>query len=271
MKSLILSAMAAAMLAMSNTGASAQANPYAEIVETRILSGWQLDDGTVMAGLEITLAPGWKTYWRAPGDVGIPPMFDWTRSRNLRGVEISWPTPQVFRQNGSRTIGYQDRVVLPISIAPRRNGTPVRLNGTLDIGICGDVCVPVRVSIKETLENHARKPDPLIAAALADRPFSPTEAGLKGTRCDVSPLQDGMALRAEFMMPSTGGREMAVVETGDPMVWASEPKITRKGGKLVAEFELLHANGGSFAIDRSSLRFTILGTSHAVDIQGCVH
>ena len=247
----------------------ARADPYDGAVETRILPGWRLADGTLMAGLEITLAPGWKTYWRAPGDTGIPPLFDWTGSRNLSGVEIGWPAPQVFDQGGTRTIGYKDRVVLPLSVAPRRDGKPVKLSGTIDIGICRDVCVPVRIEIGEMLAHTATRPDPVIAAALAERPFSAREAGLKDAACTVAPSSDGLKLHAEFTLPSAGGREMAVVETGDPMIWASEPRITRQGGRLIAEFDLVHATGGPFALDRSALRFTILGKSHAVDIKGC--
>ncbi len=248
---------------------AARANPYADAVQTRIIPGWKRSDGTLMAGIELTLAPGWKTYWRAPGDAGVPPSFDWTASGNLAGVAIDWPTPHVFDQSGMRTIGYKNRVVLPIAIAPRRDGKPVQLKGTLDIGICKDVCVPVRIEIGEVLPGDTTRPDPTIAAALAERPFSAREAGLKSMSCDISPAKDGITLKAEFALPSTGGQEMAVVETGDPMVWASEPRITRQGGKLVAEFDLMHASGGPFALDRSALRFTILGSKHAVDVKGC--
>ncbi|MDU8928247.1 protein-disulfide reductase DsbD family protein [Alisedimentitalea sp. MJ-SS2] len=266
MKALI-PAFLAALLALHP--AAAQADPYSDMVQTRILQGWRMADGRLMAGLEITLAPGWKTYWREPGDAGIPPLFDWSGSGNLRGVDINWPAPQVFQQSGSRSIGYSDRVILPLNISPRRDGRPVRLNGTIDIGICSDVCVPVRIELNEVLQGAATQPDPAIAAALAEKPFSGSEAGLKKSKCTVAPTSDGMALRAEFTLPSTGGREMAVVETGDPLIWASEPSISRKGGRLVAEFDLMHASGGPFAIDRSSLRFTILGKQYAVDVQGC--
>lgn len=247
----------------------AAANPYADAVQTRVIPGWKRPDGTIMAGLELTLAPGWKTYWRAPGDAGVPPSFDWTASGNLSGVAIDWPTPHVFDQGGMRTIGYKNQVVLPIAIAPRKDGKPVRLNGTIDIGICKDVCVPVRIEIEELLQGDSTQPDPTIAAALAERPFSAREAGLKSIACEVAPARDGLTLKAAFILPSTGGQEMAVVETGDPMVWASEPKISRQGNKLVAEFELMHASGGPFALDRSALRFTILGAKHAVDVKGC--
>jgi DsbC/DsbD-like thiol-disulfide interchange protein len=259
------------MMALSAQPAQAQsdANPFGDMVQIRILPGWRAADHSHMAGIEIRLAPGWKTYWRAPGDAGIPPLFDWAGSTNLSGVEVSWPTPEVFRQSGMRTLGYENRVVLPITVAPRRNTKPVRLTGTVNLGICRDVCVPVQVEIGETLNTGPASRDPTIAAALADQPFSAAEAGLTALACNVAPAKDGLSLTAEFTLPSTGGREMAVVEINDPMIWASEPRISRKGGRLRAEFDLMHASGGSFALDRSALRFTIIGRNHAVDIRGC--
>ncbi|UYV38418.1 protein-disulfide reductase DsbD family protein [Rhodobacteraceae bacterium D3-12] len=261
----------AALLTALPFAATAQSggDPYSEMVQTRILPGWQMADGRHMAGIEIKLAQGWKTYWRAPGDAGIPPLFDWSGSANLRNVTVNWPTPGVFHQSGARSVGYKNTVVLPITITPRRDGKPVRLSGTIDLGVCRDVCVPVHVSLNEVLKSGASKPDPVIAAALADRPFSGKEAGLKASTCVVSPTKDGLAVTAEFTLPAAGGREVAVVETGDPMVWASEPDVARSGGRLALSFALVHASGGAFALNRSALRFTILGRNHAVDIQGC--
>ena len=244
-------------------------NPYAQMIETRILPGWRAADGRHMAGVEIRLAPGWKTYWRAPGDAGIPPLFDWSGSQNLGHVALSWPTPEVFRLSGTRTIGYENSVVLPIAVSPRRPGAPVQLKASINLGICRDVCVPVQIEIGETLRAETTRPDPVIAAALADRPFTAREAGLQNVACIVAPTPDGVSLEAEFTLPTAGGREMAVVEPGDPMIWASEPRIHRKGGRLFARFDLMHASGGPFALDRSALRFTIFGASHSVDIQGC--
>lgn len=247
------------------------AQNYADAVHARILPGWKMQNGTLMAGLELTLAPGWKTYWRAPGDAGIPPVFDWSESQNLRAVSVSWPTPHVFDQGGMRSVGYKNRVVLPLALTPRRAGQPVQLSARVDIGVCDDVCVPVRFKVSQAIPGTASRPDPEIAAALADRPFSASEAGLRAKACTVAPAEDGLTLHAEFTIPSTGADETAVVETGDPQVWASEPRIARHGSKLTAEFDLMHASGGPFALDRSALRFTILGQDRAVDIKGCTN
>ncbi|WP_306006076.1 protein-disulfide reductase DsbD domain-containing protein [Aquicoccus porphyridii] len=248
-----------------------RANPYADMVAMRLIPGWQMPDGTLMAGLDIRLAPGWKTYWRAPGDAGIPPVFDWAGSRNLASVGIRWPRPEVFDQNGMRSIGYQGHVILPLSITPARAGQPVQLTGRIDIGICQDVCIPVQLDLdRTTLAARAdTRPVPSIVAALADQPVPGEKAGLARHDCAIAPSEDGLILTARFALPPTGRSETAALETADPMIWVSEPRMERAGGTLTATFELMNVTGQPFALDRSGLRFTILGESRAVDIHGC--
>ena len=93
-------------------------------------------------GLEIELDPGWKTYWRLPGDAGIPPQFDWSKSKNLKSIEILWPAPQRFSDAGGETIGYKDRVVFPLRIVPENPDAPVELDLSLFFGVCQDICIP---------------------------------------------------------------------------------------------------------------------------------
>jgi len=80
------------------------------------------------------LAPGWKTYWRAPGDGGIPPRFDWQGSENLGGAEFHWPVPQVFHENGLRSMGYYDSVVIPVEVSVPNAGAPARMRGGGTVG-----------------------------------------------------------------------------------------------------------------------------------------
>lgn len=248
-----------------------RANPYVDMVAMRIVPGWQMPDGALMAGLEFRLAPGWKTYWRAPGDAGIPPVFDWSGSRNLAAVEVKWPRPEVFDQNGMRSIGYQDHVILPLAITPDRTGQPVHLAGRIDIGICQDVCVPVRVDLdRVTLAPRAdASPVPAIVAALADRPVPAERAGLTDHDCAIAPSEDGLTLTARFTLPPIGRSETAALETADPMIWVSDPYMERTGERLAATFELIKVTGQPFALDRSGLRFTLLSESRAVEIRGC--
>jgi DsbC/DsbD-like thiol-disulfide interchange protein len=247
----------------------ARAQQGADVIDMRVLPGWRTASGTHVAALEIRLREGWKTYWRAPGDAGIPPQFDWRRSRNLSGVEVIWPTPEISVSGGLRTIGYSDVLVLPLRLAPAQAGGDIKLRGTVDLGVCKDVCVPVTLRVNERLPRAATKPDPRIAAAMASRPYSAAEAGVSRVTCRITPVEDGLGLRAEIDMPGAGGTETTVIEVDDPRIWVAPARAARKGNRLVAETRLYHVEGHAFALDRSGIRITVLGQSRAVDIQGC--
>ena len=245
------------------------AQSFDRVVQAEILPGWQNADGSRVAAIRLTLNPGWKTYWRAPGDAGIPPRIDWTGSGNVDGVNLIWPTPEVFSQNGMRSIGYQQEVILPLELQPRRDGKPVRLKAMMEIGVCRDICVPQTLRVSARIPAGTGSRDPRIAAALASRPLSAAEAGLRQATCRITPTSDGMRVEARLHLPSTGGQEVAVMEMANPKVWISEARTRRDGNVLVAQSEFVHVDGSSFALNRSDLRFTVLGQRHAVDIRGC--
>ncbi|MWD26677.1 hypothetical protein E0K89_004225 [Aquicoccus sp. SCR17] len=238
------------------------------LVRLDVLPGWRLADGRHVAGLRLRLEPGWKTYWRAPGDAGIPPDFDWSGSRNIAAVEVNWPRPKVFDQNGMTSIGYAQEVVLPVVATPRGAG-PLQLRGEVDIGVCKDICVPETLQFDAALPVGGSQPDPRIAAALADRPFTAAEAQVQSATCRFRPERDGLHLSAELRMPPAGGNEYAVIETGNPLIWVAEAETRREGGTLRIETRMQHVEGRSMALDRDALRITVLGSAHAVDIRGC--
>ncbi len=239
-----------------------------QLVQLEVLDGGKSSNGTYQGALRLTLKDGWKTYWRAPGDAGIPPQFDWSRSGNVGHVEIIWPAPGVFDQNGLQSIGYEDQLVLPVKITPKNAAKPVRLRGQMDLGVCKDVCVPGRLDFDHTLNAQAGR-NPAIAAALAQRPYSAREAGVAAAACHLKPTSDGMQIEAHIRMPSAGGSEVAVIEPGNPTLWASQAETSRQGDTLIARSEVISASGSPFALDRSEVRITVLGASHAVDIVGC--
>jgi len=245
------------------------AQDFDDVIAARVLPGWTLPSGDRMAGIELTLAEGWHTYWRTPGDAGIPPVFGWQGSRNIAELQISWPTPEVYDQNGMRSIVYHNRVVLPVRIAARDADAPVRLRGTVDLGVCDDICIPKSITFDAELPPGSAKPDPRIVSALAAIPYSGNEVGARGVTCTLSPASRGIALRAEISVPSAGGPEVVVIETDNPNLWIAEAQTQRHGDVLVAETRLEHVEGASFAVSRSGLRFTVLGARHAVDIRGC--
>lgn len=265
----LLRTLPAAIFSITCLAQAAFAGPYDDMIDIEVLPGWRAADGAHMAALQLTLKPGWKTYWRSPGDAGIPPVLVWSGSRNLASATVTWPTPKVFDQSGMTSIGYKDRVILPITLTPKNAANPIRMKLRLQIGVCNDVCVPAQFILKHDLGADLTTRDPKIAAALAERPYSATEAGVQAISCTISLTDDGIMLRAEIDMPAIGGREFVVFEAGDAQIWSSEAQVTRQGRRLIAETEMMHMDGSGFALNRSALRITVLGKTRAVDIQGC--
>jgi DsbC/DsbD-like thiol-disulfide interchange protein len=101
------------------------------------------------AGVEIKLDPGWKTYWRDPGDSGVPPTFDFSGSENVKNVTVLWPAPARFPDGaGGNSIGYLEHVVLPLRVAPLDAAKPTSLKLKLGYDVCGNMCVPVDADLK---------------------------------------------------------------------------------------------------------------------------
>lgn len=240
------------------------------VVNVEILPGWRTAEGTHMAGLSIRLAPGWKTYWRAPGDGGIPPQFAWNGSQNISGAAFHWPVPDVFDQGGVRAIGYAEHVVIPVELTLPDTASPALMRGEVQLGVCLDICVPVFLSFSAELPPTGAR-NASIVAALVDRPQTAREAGVGPVTCAIEPIADGLRVTARMPMAplAAGQAENVVIETGDQEVWVSEPQAWREGGELLARSDLMHVLGRGFAVDRSQLRITVLSGGRSVDIQGC--
>ena len=107
---------------------------------------------SVRAGIEIKLDPGWHTYWRDPGDSGVPPKIDFSGSDNVKSVTVLWPAPERFPDGaGGTSIGYLDRVILPLHVTPQNAGKPSSLQLKLGYDICSNMCVPVESDLKLSL------------------------------------------------------------------------------------------------------------------------
>lgn len=258
----------AAALALGAAGSADAATTQDEVVTATLLGGWQQGDGSHMAALRIDLAPGWKTYWRSPGEAGIPPSFDWSGSENLVSVQPLWPTPTVFYLNGMRSIGYHDRLVLPLEVRAGDSSRPVVLNARIDIGICRDICLPAQLKVTAWLDPPGAN-DPAIRASLAALPRTGTEAGLRAASCAVEPIADGLRITATLSLPRQGDGEVVAFETGDPSIWVAESHAERDGAWLVATTDLVAPSGKPFALDRSDMVLTVLSDRGAIEIDGC--
>jgi DsbC/DsbD-like thiol-disulfide interchange protein len=228
-----------------------------------LLPGWREPAGAHLAALSLSLAPGWKTYWRVPGEAGIPPGFDWTGSRNVARVVVHWPRPVAFDQGGMTSLGYGGEVVLPIEVIPADPSRPVDLAGVVSLGVCRDICIPVTARLAGHLAPPGA-PDARIRAALDHTP----EALSGQATCAVAPIADGLRLTVRLPMPRDGVQAVAV-EAPDPAVWVSQAALSDGGGALVATVDLVPPSGAPFALDRSGLRFTVVAGAQVGELTGC--
>ncbi len=131
----------------------------------RLLAGTSRDKSELRAGVEIRLAPGWKTYWRYPGDAGVPPQFDFSASDNVQAAQVEWPAPIRFSDGEGNTIGYKDDVILPLRIVPKDPARAVLLRLKLSYAICEKLCVPVDAASELSLTDSSASSEQAIAQA----------------------------------------------------------------------------------------------------------
>ena len=145
--------------------------------KTRLIPGASQSDSagsTIRAGVQVKLADGWKTYWRNPGDSGIPASFDFSGSKNLKSADVLWPAPHRFKDSYGTSIGYAKEVVFPVLISPEKADQPVDIDLKLDYAVCKDICVPAEAQLKMTLrpgkDQNTALYDSVIARYLAKVP-----------------------------------------------------------------------------------------------------
>jgi DsbC/DsbD-like thiol-disulfide interchange protein len=119
-----------------------------------MLSGGQ--DGDIwQAGILVELEPDWKTYWRVPGDTGIPPQFDWAGSKNNGAIEVGYPVPSRFQDAGGESIGYHGQVLFPLSVKPAKPDEMVHLQLNLFFAVCKEICIPAKAKAELLLNSSA--------------------------------------------------------------------------------------------------------------------
>lgn len=125
----------------------------------RLIATGPIKDGRYLAGLEFMLEPGWHTYWRYPGEAGIPPLIDASESANLKSTEVLYPAPERYDDGFSESIVYHNGIVLPLRIEPVSPGQAVTLKLDVFFGICNEICVPGDASLTLDLAPDAQTDD----------------------------------------------------------------------------------------------------------------
>jgi hypothetical protein len=222
-------------------------------------------DARHVAGLEIVLEPGWHTYWRVPGAAGIPPRFDWSGSTNLGDARIEWPHPQVFEVFGFRTIGYHDRVVLPMLLTPvtARSADRPAPDGQLR-RVQGQSASRPRRDLSGRLVPEAAPPERAAGHRGGPRAARPSRRRGRRSRRDVPARAErrGHALAARVQLSRAPGQAPGRRDRGRarPDIWIGETRAETSGAVVTAEAPVEAAGQAGFALDRSGLRLTLIDT-----------
>src|SRR5881398_3439142 len=201
----------------------------------RLLAGSR--SGTVLlGGVAIQLQPGWKTYWRTPGDSGVPPRFDFSKSDNIEAVTVLWPAPKKFDDGaGGTALGYKQQVVLPLRIVAKNADKPVTLRASISYAVCEKLCIPVEAKAELAFTSVASTEDSALFAALDTVP-KPANVG------DPNPLtirdvkRDGKStVLVDVVVPDT--RAVNLFVEGPTPDWALPvPKLLEHSPPGVKRF-----------------------------------
>lgn len=168
---IVQAAIAMLLCLMSSTAGHAATGAWNinDHVDTRLVSVMDAvgDADSVRLGLHFRMRPGWKIYWRSPGDAGFPPDPDWAGSENMRAVSMAWPAPKRFSIFGLETLGYADEVLLPLAVALENPGQPLRLKANIRYLACKDICIPYEAALALDLPSGTAGPG--IESGLVER------------------------------------------------------------------------------------------------------
>jgi DsbC/DsbD-like thiol-disulfide interchange protein len=166
----------------------------------RLIAGSPAATGTALrAGIEIRLKQGWHTYWRYPGDAGVPPTLDFKASQNLKSVDVRFPAPLRMLEDGASIIGYRGDVVLPLRIVPQDPGKPVALRLKIGYAVCEKLCVPAEAKPELILSRAGSSLDSDLTAAEARVPKK-AALGAAGALAIRAVRQEGVAPHARVVV-----------------------------------------------------------------------
>lgn len=214
----LLAALAAA-LASPARSQEAATSPWSkgDHASLRLIAGATAASGKQRVGVEILMAPGYKTYWRSPGDFGVPPVFDWSGSTNVGGLDVRWPAPERFEDGNGHSLGYVGEVVIPVSVQPADPAKPVMLVLKLDYAVCEKICIPVKGEARLWLEPGVTSVTSPRLESFEARVPAPVKLGPQKTRISVleAKLDEGAiepGLRLVLQAPPEGKVEDVFIE-----------------------------------------------------------
>lgn len=256
-------------------GSFAETTPWTSGLgyKARLIMGAMGNDGHYQGGFEVELEEGWKTYWRQPGENGIPPLFDVKNSSNLKDFKVLWPAPELFKDGTGKGIGYKKRVLLPFTVKPEDVDQTIDFNLSIFFGVCAEICVPADVEFSSLLSRS--KPESanrgLIQEAISLVPVSHDSLGKSlGLQVKTAELSiEGTKEYVDLGLKLGKSVESLVVLVEGPKDWYFEPmKIPMSDSGDVDAYEIrvpLYRIIKDSLKGDEALRLTIIADGEALD------
>lgn len=230
----------------------------------RLIAGSR-NGSVLLGGIAFQLQPGWKTYWRTPGDSGVPPRFDFSASDNIEAVTVLWPAPMQFPDGaGGTSFGYHKQLLLPLRIIAKKPDKPVTLRAEINYAVCDKLCIPVDAKAEVSFLSAASAEDSSLTAALDTVP-QPAKIG------DPNPLtiqqvsRNGNSVIIDVATP--GGKDVHLFVEGPTPDWAlPPPKLLERTatGLQRFSFELEGLPSGAKP-EGAALKLTLVGEGRAYE------
>jgi thiol:disulfide interchange protein len=193
---------------------------------------------TLMLGLKIEHQPHWHTYWKNPGDSGLPTTLAWTLPAGFAAGEIEWPTPSRLPIGPLMNYGYEGTLLLPVAVQVPAGfaGEQLSIKLRADWLVCKDVCIPEGGDFTLTLPARASTSAHAALFASARAALPQPVAGAEA-RAEVT---DGaLVVRVAGLPAAWQGRELAFFpELAGVLNNASKPEARWDGGTWQARLAL---------------------------------
>lgn len=201
-------------------------------------------------GVALSMEEGWHTYWKNPGDSGLPTKIEWKLPEGFKAGELLWPVPVKFQDNGNASYGYENQVMFSCQIFPpadvKARKAPIEAN--VRWMECSEICVPgkAKLSLNLPVWEAAEKADAKVleqferTAALIPKKTSGWRFKAirrkKSLELQIIPPENFSAASYDVsFFPETPG----MIRHGAPQ------KFARRGKSYIMNFEIGDAPEGS--------------------------
>lgn len=251
-------------IAPAQTFAASSAWSETEGGRIRITALEPSEDGTIRAVLDVELLPGWKTYWRDPGEAGVPPSLEFEGSTNIKDAVIHFPAPERIKDDYSVWAGYTYPVAFPITLSQDNAGAASTLEASVFLGLCQSICIPFQTSFSVTVDS--KTPANAFEKRLVHKAFMalPEQPG-KGFDVVSAKLDKGDSrLTLSIALPD-GAKEAELFVTG-PAGWYFEtPRLVSQANNIATFHSAIDVSEGASPLSVDGIRVLIKSSGRSME------